>query len=115
MIKFQLATNKGLLFIATSDVVRMEASSNYTRIYFIDNKKLLSAKLLRSFEQQLSDVGFVRIHKTHLVNQEHIKYIDRTNGHVCLRDDSVCPISRRKKKALITKLAQQQGLKFSAA
>lgn len=48
-----LATSEGLFFFNTEEIVRLEANSNYTNIYFINYTNLLSAKVLKQFAQIL--------------------------------------------------------------
>src|SRR5919109_930335 len=66
-------------------LVRIEASSNYSRIYLSDGKTLFVAKVLKKFEEELDKRVFVRPHKTHLVNSSFIQsYIKGTNSALLL-------------------------------
>lgn len=90
-------------FFSPSDIVRLEAHSNYTNIYFTDKKKILSAKLLKDFVRMLEPFGFVRTHRTHLVNRQHILYIT-TDGKIIMNDASVAVVSRRMRGQLMRML-----------
>ena len=57
---------------------------------------MLTAKVLKEFVQMLQPFGFVRTHRTHLVNRQHILCITR-QGSVIMKDASVAEISRRMK------------------
>jgi two-component system LytT family response regulator len=89
-----LATARGLYFLNTEEIVRLEASSNYTSIYFTNKTKLVSAKVLKEFAAMLEPFGFVRTHRTHLINRLHINCIS-PNGNIIMKDASVAEISRR--------------------
>ena len=95
-----IATSEGRYFFNPSEIVRLEASSNYTRIYFTDKTKMLTAKVLKEFEQMLEPFGFVRTHRTHLVNKQHILCITR-DGNIIMKDSSVAEISRRMKSGVM--------------
>jgi two-component system, LytTR family, response regulator len=93
-------TSKGLYFINTEEIVRMEASSNYTRIFFTNNRKIISAKILKEFAALLEPFGFVRTHRTHLVNRRHILCVT-PDGTIIMKDASVAEISRRMKSGVM--------------
>ena len=95
-----IATSEGRYFFSPGDIVRLEASSNYTNIFFTNKKKMLTAKVLKEFEQMLEPFGFVRTHRTHLVNRQHILYITR-EGNIVMKDASVAEISRRMKSGVM--------------
>jgi len=81
-------------------IIRLEARSNYTRIYFANHRPLLTAKVLCQFEELLLPHGFIRTHRGHLVNPHFVTGIDRS-GNIFLYDHSRIPFSRRRKKEVI--------------
>jgi two-component system, LytTR family, response regulator len=95
-----LATSEGKYFFNPEEIVRLEASSNYTRIYFTNKTKLISAKVLKEFVSMLEPFGFVRTHRTHLVNRQHILCVT-PDGNVIMKDASVAEISRRMKSGVM--------------
>ncbi len=97
-----IATAEGKYFFSPEEIVRLEASSNYTQIHFLNKKKLLTAKVLKDYEEQLEPLGFVRTHRSHLVNKRYISFVD-SQGNIFMQDASVAEISRRK-KSLVMKL-----------
>ena len=98
-----IATPEGCYFFNPEEIVRLEASSNYTNIYFTNKKKMLTAKVLKVFVQMLEPFGFVRTHRTHLVNLQHILCI-APNGNIIMKDASVAEISRRMKSRVMRAL-----------
>jgi two-component system, LytTR family, response regulator len=95
-----VATSGGRYFFNPEEIIRLEASSNYTNIYFINKKKMLTAKVLKEFAQLLEPFGFVRTHRTHLVNRQHILCIT-PGGNIIMKDSSVAEISRRMKSEVM--------------
>lgn len=95
-----IATTEGKYFFSPEEIVRLEASSNYTNIYFSNKKKMVTAKVLKEFVHLLEPLGFVRTHRTHLVNRQHILCIT-PDGNVIMKDESVAEISRRMKSGVM--------------
>jgi two-component system LytT family response regulator len=95
-----LATSEGRYFFNPEEIVRLEASSNYTKIYFSNKTKLISAKVLKEFAEMLEPFGFVRTHRTHLINRQHILCVTPA-GNIIMKDSSVAEISRRMKSGVM--------------
>jgi two-component system, LytTR family, response regulator len=98
-----IATADGHFFFATEEIVRLEACSNYTNIYFTNKKKMLTSKVLKDFAAVLEPMGFVRTHRTHLVNRQHIAFVSNT-GDIVMKDESTAEISRRMKSQVMKTL-----------
>lgn len=95
-----IQTSEGYIMMNHTEVIRMEAESNYTHIY-CTKKKYTVAKLLGYFEEQLPS-GFIRVHSSHLVNLQHIKTYQRGDGgYVVMSDGSAVEVSRSRKKELM--------------
>lgn len=95
-----ISTTAGHYFFNAAEIVRLEACSNYTNIYFTNKKKLLTSKVLKEFAAVLEPMGFVRTHRTHLVNKEHIAFVSNS-GNVIMKDESVAEISRRMRSGVM--------------
>lgn len=100
-----IATTAGQFLFNADEIVRLEASSNYTNIYFTNKKKLLTSKVLKEYAQVLEPLGFVRTHRTHLVNKQHIAFVSPC-GNIVMKDKSVAEISRRMKPQVMKVLTQ---------
>ena len=83
--------------------MRLEASSNYTKIYFSNRTRMISAKVLKEFVAMLEPFGFLRTHRTHLVNRQHILCVT-PEGTIIMKDASVAEISRRMKSGVMKTL-----------
>jgi two-component system LytT family response regulator len=73
--------------VQTDQIIRLEAMSNYTRVYFTDHRPMLMAKVLRAYDEILRPHGFVRAHRSHLINLQYIEGID-ANGNIRMLDTS---------------------------
>ena len=102
--KLTVPTCNGTYFFNADEILRLQASSNYTFIYFTNRKPLLMAKVLHDYEALLCHAGFVRTHRSHLVNKKHVLCID-AGGHLIMSDASTAQISRRKKGSVMRALS----------
>ncbi len=59
-------------------------------------------KVLKEFDEMLSDYGFFRIHRTHLVNLNHIKrFAKQDGGFVMMTNNDMIPVSSRSRERLL--------------
>lgn len=100
---FQIAvpSSDGLHFFKVEDILRLEADRSYTHIHLVGKKPFIASRTLRHFEEMLNEFGFVRTHKSHLVNAAHISKISPDREEVVLSDGSSIEISRRKKDEVL--------------
>ena len=104
-MKLCIPSLKGFQVVELKDMLYCEASGSYTNIYFADKSNICSAKPIYEYEELLSDAGFVRIHKSYLVNLSHIaEYIRGEGGSVMLSNGKEIEVSRRKKEFFLSKM-----------
>lgn len=96
--KIAVPSTEGVHFFNVEDILRLEADSSYTHIHLAGKKPFVASKTLRHFEEMLEEFGFIRTHKSHLVNPKHITRISNDSSFVLLTDGSQVEISRRKKE-----------------
>jgi two-component system LytT family response regulator len=99
-LRLAFTTPRGTYFFSPEQIIRMEARSNYTHVHFIDHKPILQAKVLKEYEALLEHVGFLRTHRSHLVNRKYISFVD-SEGSILMQDESKAEISRRKKREIM--------------
>ena len=98
-----LIDSRGEHFFSSGNIIRMEAADNYTIVYFKDNRRpFVVSKVLKVYEEMLSPYGFVRTHRSHLVNKHFVKQIE--SNTIIMEDASVASITRRKRKVCIRQL-----------
>jgi two-component system LytT family response regulator len=91
----------GIRLVQPENIIRIEASSNYSKIYFSNAKPMTVAKVLHWFEDQLPPEMFARIHRSHLVNRLFMQEINGSkNNMLLLNNGESITISRRKKAVL---------------
>ncbi len=103
----KLAVNsmEGSLFVDLDKIVRLEADSNYTRIYLADGRKLVVPRTLKEYDEILSGFGFCRIHSAHMVNVSFVeKYLKGEGGQVIMHDGKAIDVSKQKRAELMKAL-----------
>lgn len=104
-MKLCIPSVKGYQVLSLSEIIYCEASSNYTNFHFTERPMICSSKLMQDYESLLEDCGFARVHKSFMVNMEHVKeYIRGEGGSVILTNGHVVEVSRRKKDMLMTRM-----------
>jgi two-component system LytT family response regulator len=106
--KVGIPDGDGLVFINLSDIIRCDSDGNYTYFLLTTGKKIIVSRTLGEYEQMFADDNFFRIHRSHLINLEHVKkYIKGEGGYVIMSDDSQAEVSRRNKNEFLEKLSHQ--------
>ncbi len=100
--QFRLAvpTKDGVYFFNPADIIRLEAMGAYTQLHLKGNKHYLVSKSLGEYEDLLQEQGFVRTHKSHLVNRLFVSFFDH-DGYVVLQDGARVEVSRRRKEEVM--------------
>jgi len=81
--------------VAPDDITWCQADDNYTALHLSDERRFVSARTLKDYDEMLTPLGFLRVHKSALVNRRHVDGID-AEGHVRLRNGVRVEISRRR-------------------
>ncbi|MDQ3110849.1 MAG: LytTR family DNA-binding domain-containing protein [Bacteroidota bacterium] len=103
--RIAVPTFEGLQMINANEIVKCVADESYTHITLIDGSKLVVSRILKEFEDLLSDYNFFRVHNSSLINLTQVKkYVKGDGGYVVMSDDETVEVSRRKKNELMQKL-----------
>ena len=95
----------GFAIINVQDIIRCEGKRNYTRIIFKDATEKIVSRTLLEFEHLLAPLGFIRIHRSHLVNfQNVVRYLKSEGGMVELKTGEQLKVSAKHKENLLNKL-----------
>lgn len=83
------------------DIMRCEVSNNFVVFYLVNGNSHIATMQLKELEQMLPNNIFVRTHHSHLVNINKVKMVDKKNLLIHLNNDTIVPISERKKKDVL--------------
>ena len=104
--KLVLPLMEGFDVVKMSEILFCEAQDNFTCFHFTNGKKSLICRNLKFYENALSDFGFYRIHRSHIVNLEYVRrYIKGKGGSVVLENGKEILVSNNKKEGLIRRIS----------
>jgi DNA-binding LytR/AlgR family response regulator len=86
--------------IIPENVVLMEAEINYTNLHFKNGEQVLLCQTLKSLEEKMQGLGFLRIHRKILLNTLYISHFDELNTSFVLKNGKEVEVSRRKLRSL---------------
>lgn len=94
--------------IRIKDIIMFEANDGYTYIHLKDEKKILSSRSIKWFEEKVNPNHFFRTHKSYLINwKHHVSEILKHGGcTIKLSNNEEIPVSRRKLVELNIRLAK---------
>jgi two-component system, LytTR family, response regulator len=104
--KIALNSSEGLEFINTGDIIRCEADRAYCRFYLANGKSILVSKSMSEYEDILTQSDFLKVHKSNIVNLNHVvKYVRGKGGYLIMSDKSTVAVAVRRKEELMDVIA----------
>ncbi len=64
-------------FLKISDIIYIVAEGDYTMVHLVNNAKGLVSKPMKEWEERLPEDSFCRIHRSSIINTEHIDRIEK--------------------------------------
>ena len=90
-----------LSFVSPHKVLYCKSEGSYTYV-IMENRKALIAKQLGVMEDVLTEHDFLRIHRSYIVNLNHIeKYFKNDGGYLMMSNGDKVGVSRRKKEQFL--------------
>ncbi len=84
--------------IELKDIVWCKSETNYTKFFLAENQTIVISKTLKEYTEQLNPYGFLRIHRSCLINLNHLKGFDkRDGGSVVMSNGERLPLAIRKR------------------
>lgn len=96
--KIGFPVKEAILFISVNEIIKIEAKGNYVIVYLASKEKITATKALGDIEALLPSSQFIRVHNSWIVNMKYLKkYYRGKNGYIQMDDETVVPVSIRKK------------------
>jgi two-component system LytT family response regulator len=93
---------EGFEVVKTKDIVLCRADGNYTEFYFTDGNKKIVSRNLKFFESLLQDHGFLRVHKSYLVNLNEVTAYQKGKGGLLVLSNAMeVEVSPNKKQFIM--------------
>ena len=102
MEKFLMKIGRKLLFFDKREIDRIEADSNYIRV-FVNDRSYIIRNTLRSVEEKLDPELFMRINRSTIINVDRIRELienDNKEYEVILKDEKAIKWGRQYRKNL---------------
>ncbi len=80
--RLTIATTEQTYYLDPDEIVRCEADGNYTHFFLKSGKRIIASRFLGMYADLLADLGFIRCHKSHLVNRRFVESISDKQIHV---------------------------------
>ena len=94
----------GFDVVQVKDIIHCEANDNFTKVFFANGNTSMICRTLKHYEELLTDFGFLRIHRSHLINIDYVaKYNKGKGGYVTLSDGTNIDVSPSKKKEFLSR------------
>lgn len=100
--KIILKTFDNIHLVKVRDIVYAESDGRYSTIYLESGENVIVSNTLKHYHEMLGDFGFYRVHKSYLINLEHIHRFEKAEGgSVILEGDAKVPVASRKREELL--------------
>lgn len=113
MIPFYDEKGKLKLSVINEDILYIEASDNYVSVYYLMNNKVskyMIRNTLKTFETKLNKIGFIRCHRSYLVNFNKVKVLKREKEGLFLvlnvEGELVLPVSKTYVSSIIESFSE---------
>lgn len=91
-VKIALSDNNTTRFVSLDDIAYLESNGSYTVFHLRDKQRYTKSRNLKYFEDALQEYTcFVRVHKSFIVNKDHIKAYRKSNQHLELFNGAIVP------------------------
>ena len=85
----------GINFLKINEILYCKSESNYSEIISTKDRCFMVSMTLKQIEESISNYGFIRIHRSYLVNINHINNLRSGKSHyLILSDGTKIPVSK---------------------
>ncbi len=99
--RIAIHTQGGVQILNLSDIMYLKSDKNYS-VFYLPEQNVVASRALGEFEKLLHGHGFIRIHRSTLININHIReYKKGKEPKVLLVDGTELEVSRSRKEELL--------------
>ncbi|MBU3660815.1 MAG: response regulator transcription factor [Flavobacteriales bacterium] len=95
-----LKNSEGQYPIFLDEINYLKADNVYTEFHLINKKRIVVSRPLKEYELLLTNTRFFKSHRSYIVNTSQIQTI--SSQEIKMKDESLIPVARDKKKDLDT-------------
>jgi DNA-binding LytR/AlgR family response regulator len=98
--EFLILNHKTSAKVFINSVILIKGDVNYTKFYLNGGKERLVAHSIKFFENHLENHGFLRVHRTFMINPNYVKTYDPEQESLTMSNGQIANISRRRRNVL---------------
>lgn len=105
--RIALKTAENIHIVNLNDIMYCESEGNYTTFFMADKSRIMVSQTLGDYEDLFNEYGFIRTHKSFLINLQFIKRYEKgEGGKIILNDNTNIPVATRKKEQVVQLLSR---------
>jgi two-component system LytT family response regulator len=101
--RIAIPSQHGVSFIDLKEIVFVEANSNYSKLVLTDKRIFIISKTLKDVQEVLEEEHFLRVHRQYVINLNHVKQFNRSEGVLTMTNGENIPVARNQKERLMEK------------
>lgn len=103
--KIVVKTLDNIYLLEAGHITHLESDGSYTKIFTTDQGEIMTSRPMKEYEEMLVGYGFLRIHRSFLINLAHVKRLEKGDGgFVVLTEGHKIPVASRKRDVIINLL-----------
>jgi DNA-binding LytR/AlgR family response regulator len=84
------------IVLLVDKIIMLEGVANYTLFHLKDGKKRMFSHSIHTYEDDLAQYGFVRVHRGFIINSAYVQHIRNHDKQILMENNLVANISRRR-------------------
>lgn len=105
--KLMLTIGGSFRIVELEQITHLKTWGNYTEIHLTNKNKIVLSNPINTYEEHLTKHHFYRIHKTNLVNLNHIEQYNHKTKKIKLKNGEELEVARRKYKDFVNEFYQR--------
>jgi two-component system LytT family response regulator len=108
--KIILRTMENIYLLDVQDIIHCESDGSYTIFDTMEDGRITISKSIKGYDDLLSGSGFLRVHRSHLINLKHVRRFSRQDGGtVVMKKGIEVPASTRGRERLMELFEEMEG------
>ena len=97
-----IKTSESIHIINVNEIIFCQSDKGYTTFQLVENRTIVSSKILADYESVLPSSSFMRIHQSYLVNLHHVVRYDKKDKNTLVTlENHKLPVALRRKEQLM--------------
>jgi DNA-binding LytR/AlgR family response regulator len=93
--------------ILPNEIVMLQGFVNYSLVHLTNGSKVMIARTLKHFEEKLLPEGFIRVHRSYLINPKYLGNYNNRSRSITMQNGLEIEVARRRAKFI------RQSYKYS--